>query len=121
MPHCTIEYTANIENQLNTQVMLQKVTDSLVSHQGEFNAEGIRSRAIMLTDYKIGHGTNQDAFIHVSLEIATGRSPELKQTIQDHLFTTLKDYVDHLNISPNPTLSLHLTELNDSGNLYSQT
>lgn len=121
MPHCTVEYTANIENRINIKEILQAINNSLLSHNGEFSASGIRSRAYMVADYIIGDGITTDAFIHVSLSIATGRTTEVKQAIQDHLFTTLTKLLNQIDVTNKISLSLELTELNSEGKLYSQT
>lgn len=120
MPHCTVEYTNNIENQLNIKEILQDINDSLISHEGLFSANGIRSRAVMLTDYKIGDGQGNNAFIHVSVKIAAGRTAEAKQAVQEHLFSTLKKSVGKIETDKKIALSLELSELNSDGNFYSQ-
>lgn len=120
MPHCTVEYTNNIENQLNINEILQGINDSLISHDGVFSANGIRSRAIMLNDYKIGEGTGNDAFIHVSVKIAKGRTPEIKEIVQSHLFDTLTRLVQEIDTDKPIALSLELSELNNDEKLYSQ-
>lgn len=120
MPHCTVEYTNNIENQLNINEILQGINDSLISHDGVFSANGIRSRAIMLNDYKVGEGTGSDAFIHVTVQIAMGRSSETKEIVQNHLFGTLTRLVKEIDTDKKIALSLQLSELNSDGKLYNQ-
>lgn len=120
MPHCTVEYTDNIENQINIKEVLQALNYSLLSHEGLFSANGIRSRAFMLTDYTIGEGLGNNAFIHVSVKIAAGRTAEMKKTVHEHLFKTLKKSVDQIDTDKEIALSLQLSELNQDGHLYSQ-
>lgn len=120
MPHITVAYTANIPNEANINELLIKANQSLISHGDTFSPNGIRSRAIKLNNYVIGEGTNDGAFVHVTLQIATGRTEEMKKAVLDHLFTTIESHFKELLANKHITLSLHLSELNGDGNMYKQ-
>ena len=120
MPHIIVEYTDNIHNDLNINEILQGINDSLISHKDLFSANGIRSRAVKLTNYKVGTGLNNDAFIHVTVKIASGRTKEAKETVLEQLFKTLETYVEQVPTDKKLSLSLELSELNSNGDLYKQ-
>lgn len=119
MPHMVVEYTENIEGNLQVSELLKKMNESLISHEGLFSPQGIRSRAIKLTDYLIGDGTNSAAFVHVILKIAPGRSEEAKQNVFNHLFTTMDNYFKD-TIDQKVTISLEFLELSTGGSMYHQ-
>lgn len=120
LPHITVEYTNNIQNEINISEILQGLNDSLISHKDLFSAKGIRSRAIKLTDYKVGDGLSNDAFIHVSLKVATGRTAAAKELVLGNLFKTLESHVKGALTKKDIALSLEISELNNDGNLYKQ-
>lgn len=117
LPHMTVEYTKNIQNEVNMNELLKKLNESLISHEGLFSPQGIRSRANKLTDFLVGDGTNDDAFVHVTLKIAPGRTEEAKQNVLDHLFNTLEK---HFEEDEHITLSLEFSELSTGKSMYRQ-
>ena len=121
MPHITVEYTNNIQNEVNISELLQGINDSLISHTDLFSAKGIRSRAIKLTDYKVGNGLSNDAFIHVTLKISTGRTEAAKERVLEHLFNALESHIKEARTKNDIALSLEVSELDHDGNLYKQT
>src|SRR5690625_1441568 len=93
---------------------------SLISHEVLFTPQSIRSRAIELTDYLVGHGDNNDAFIHTTLKIAPGRTEEAKKKVFDDLFRTIDEYLKEAAIDKQITISLEFSELNTGGSMYHQ-
>lgn len=120
MPHLTVEYTDNIKNEINPNLLLKKMNESLLSHDGLFTAQGIRSRALQLTDYVVGYGDQNDAFIHTTLKIAPGRTEEAKKKVFDDLFRTIDEYLKEAAIDKQITISLEFSELNTGGSMYHQ-
>lgn len=120
MPHMTLEYTGNIANEINTNDLLKKMNASLISHEGLFSPQGIRSRAIKLTDYLVGDGSSNDGFVHVNLKIAPGRTEEAKKNVFDHLFQVIEDYFEAVLANHHVTISLEFLELDTGGSMYRQ-
>lgn len=120
MPHMTVEYTENIASAINTKDLLAKMNASLISHEGLFTPQGIRSRAIQLTDYLVGHGDNDNAFVHTTLKIAPGRTEAAKKKVFDDLFTTIEAYVNEVSADQQITISLEFFELSTGGSMYHQ-
>ncbi|MFZ3578419.1 5-carboxymethyl-2-hydroxymuconate Delta-isomerase [Virgibacillus sp. DJP39] len=116
MPHITVEYTDNIENQANIGVFLKMINQSLISEGDTFTPGAIRSRAIKLTEYVVADGTaDDDAFVHVTMKIAPGRTPEVKKTACDHLFEMMQAHFADLYEKRYLALSLELFEFGEGG------
>lgn len=79
MPHIVVEYTANIRDDAHVPALLRTINATLIAQGGVFPTGGIRSRAIELHDYCVADGTHDDAFVHVTLKIAAGRSDATKK------------------------------------------
>jgi len=86
MPHIVVEYTANIRDDARIPTLLRTINATLIAQGGVFPTGGIRSRAIELQDYCVADGTGDDAFVHVTLKIGSGRSDETKKAACDALF-----------------------------------
>lgn len=118
MPHIIVEYTDNIKEEANIPSLLQKINHSLLEHDGLFPIGGIRSRAIELKDYFVADGTEDDAFVHVTLKIGAGRTEERKKIACEKLFEEIKTHFNDLFEKRYLALSLELFEFNDAGGTY---
>jgi len=68
MPHLHMEYTANL-TQLNADIALIRLNNTLVG-SGQFGAEfDIKSRAIKVENFKVGTALGERAFVHVKLAL----------------------------------------------------
>ncbi len=92
MPHLTYEYTDNLADE-NIQELLQKSSQVLINQGGVFPTGGIRVRAHRLSEYVIADGSHKtDAFVHASLKIGKGRTPEERQKVCDELFALMCEH-----------------------------
>lgn len=87
MPHIVVEYTANIRDDARIPALLRTINATLIAQGGVFPTGGIRSRAIELQDYCVADGTEDDAFVHVTLKIGSGRTDEQKRPRATHCST----------------------------------
>jgi 5-carboxymethyl-2-hydroxymuconate isomerase len=90
VPHLTLEYTDNLE--FEVQPLLARLHDTLVA-TGAVNLKGIKSRAIRHTDYRIADGDAGYAFVHVNLLIRAGRPIETQQEAAQRVLAILKETV----------------------------
>jgi 5-carboxymethyl-2-hydroxymuconate isomerase len=88
MPHLTLEYTDNLE--FDIQPLLARLHEELVA-TGAVNLKGIKSRAVRLTDYRIADGDPDYAFVHVNLLIREGRPLEVQQQAAQRVMNVLKE------------------------------
>lgn len=110
MPHLIIEYTANLKEETDIPALLKKVNDSLLSHSAIIPIGGLRTRAIELVDYRVADGTEDDAFVHATLKLGSGRTEEDKKMLCDDLFLTIKDHFADVYEKRYLALSLELYE-----------
>ena len=92
MPHFIVEYTDNLRDAGDIKGLLRKVNQVLIAQGGVFPTGAIRSRAIELHDYVVADATSDDAFVHATLKIGAGRTPEQKKKACDELFATMKEH-----------------------------
>lgn len=109
MPHITVEYTANIEKEARIPELLQNINQSLAESK-VFPIGGIRSRAIKLADYVVADNTEDDAFVHVTVKIGSGRPENVKKKVCENLFKMIEDHFSPLFQKRYIALSLELYE-----------
>ncbi len=98
MAHATVEWTANLEGELDVPALLRLIATEMRDRaDGAFPVGGIRVRGIRLTDYVIADGLGaDDAFIDIRVLMGTGRTPEFRQRFFDALFARARGQLGDL-------------------------
>ena len=84
MPHLTLEYTANLDFEI--QPLLARLHSELVA-TGAINLKGLKSRAVRHSEYRIADGNPDYAFVQVNLLIKEGRPPEVQREFAQRVMT----------------------------------
>jgi 5-carboxymethyl-2-hydroxymuconate isomerase len=110
MPHLVLEYSENIIEKHNLKAFLQDC-HVLLATTLPTTIPSCKSRAIECALYCVGEGAPDDAFVHLSLKILAGRSPDkIKQTgalLLDKLKKQFSGSINKLNLE----ITLEITEL----------
>lgn len=114
MPHFVVEYSDNVA-QCDIPALLAKASATLAAQDGVFPLGGIRARATPARHYCISNGHSGDAFVHATLKIGCGRTPEAKQKVCDELFGMLQEHFQAAAARPDVTVSMELYEFDEGG------
>lgn len=119
MPHVVIEYTENLRAEADIAHLLKKTNTLLIEQRSEtgpvFPMGGIRSRAVLLSDYCIADGARDDAFVHVTVKIGAGRDEATKKKAFDALFEMMVDHFADLYARRGLALSMEVVEFGEAG------
>jgi 5-carboxymethyl-2-hydroxymuconate isomerase len=110
MPHLTLEYSDNLE--INIQPLLARLHDELVA-TGAVNMKGLKSRAIRHTDYRLADGDEGYAFVHLNILIREGRPLETQQEVARHAMAVLEDAFGHRFNEGYLSLSVDVKEMKE--------
>lgn len=112
MAHATVEWTANLEGELDVPALLTLIADRMRRHaDGVFPVGGIRVRALRLTDYVIADGTDpRDAFINIDVKMGAGRPAAFRKAFFDALFAAVREQLGDLFERRPLALSLYVEE-----------
>jgi len=110
MPHLTLEYTDNID--VDVQPLLARLHEEVVA-TGAINLKGIKSRAIKHTQYRIADGDPDYAFVHVGLLIREGRPIEVQKEATQRVMKVLKETFGHLFETRKLSLTVDIQEMRD--------
>ena len=91
MPHLIIEYTDNIIEEPRWNDLYRDIHAVLIA-TSEWYSPDIKSRAIRLTNYCVGNGSPDQAFISLTIQILAGRSDDLKQSVSENCLKILASY-----------------------------
>lgn len=110
MPHQTIEYSANLEPELDIEALVTTLHETAASIDA-LPIGGLRTRAVARQHYRIADGHPDNTFINVFLRIAPGRPFDVRKAAGQKLFQALCDYLDEIYSSTPLAISYEIQEL----------
>ncbi|PLV63866.1 5-carboxymethyl-2-hydroxymuconate delta-isomerase (plasmid) [Erwinia sp. E602] len=110
MPHFITECTDNIRQQAQLPALFAQVS-LLLAGSGLFPLGGIRSRAHWIDTWQMADGRHDYAFVHMTLKIGHGRTPDQLQPVMNDLFALIKTHFAPLMAERYLALSLAVEEL----------
>lgn len=112
MAHVTIEWTANLEGEIDVRALMELVAGDMRERSGGvFPVGGIRVRAYRVDDYVIADNAGpDDAFINLDVKMGAGRSAEFRKSYFDALFARVLDDLGDLFDRRPVALTLYVEE-----------
>ncbi|WP_223593011.1 5-carboxymethyl-2-hydroxymuconate Delta-isomerase [Pseudomonas sp. A-R-19] len=89
MPHFIVEYSANLEHELDLDRLFANVHRQLIA-MPQFPTGGIRSRARRIEHYCFADGLGDYAGVHVELKLSATRPQAMREEIGQRIFATLE-------------------------------
>jgi 5-carboxymethyl-2-hydroxymuconate isomerase len=93
MPHCIIEYSQNLAQEISPEDWLEAVFDACVESK-LFDIRDIKVRAAPFKYFV--SGGDEDAFVHVDVKILSGRTSEQKDQLADLVIAKLTSFGSEL-------------------------
>ena len=110
MPQLTLEYTDNLE--FDVQTVLVHLHSELAA-TGAINLKGLKSRAMRLSEYRIADGNPAYAFVHVGLLIREGRPVDVQKDASQRVMKVLDETFGKRFESGYLSLSVDIKEMRD--------
>ena len=115
MPHLVINYTAELEPELDMRALCRALADALVTFRDEAGAQpfptgGTRVFAYPARHSAVADGQHDCAFAYFNLRIARGRSAAVKQAVGDTLAATIRQHLAPLLARRHVGLTLQVDE-----------
>jgi 5-carboxymethyl-2-hydroxymuconate isomerase len=114
MPHLTLEYTANLD--FDVQPLFARLHAELVA-TGAIRLKGLKSHAVQHHEYRIADGNPDYAFVHVNLLIREGRPPEVQRDIARRVMAVLKETFGDRFEDGHLSLSVDIKEMREGSAL----
>jgi 5-carboxymethyl-2-hydroxymuconate isomerase len=110
VPHVLIEYSANLDTQLDFPGFLTALRDAALA-TGIFPLGGIRVRAYQADHYLIADGDVDNAFLAITLRIGHGRDFETRKRASDAIFAKACESLEALYNRIPLGISLEMQEI----------
>lgn len=91
MPHLTLEYSANVNQEIETEELFSEL-HTLLASVADLAIGNCKSRLVRLDRTYIGRGEPHNAFVHLEIRLLAGRSPERKGRIGRECLNFLESY-----------------------------
>jgi 5-carboxymethyl-2-hydroxymuconate isomerase len=109
LPHLVVEYSANVENLIALDEMLDKLHACALT-TGVFPLGGLRVRAYRADAYRIADLDPDNGFVHVTALIGHGRPLDVQQRAGEFLFAVLTEHLEPLYAKSPLAISLNIQE-----------
>lgn len=80
MPHIIAEYSANLEDRLDVQALIDDLHQAAVESQIA-DLVGIRSRAARREYFRVADGNSANGFVHIVARLRRGRTAEQRRAL----------------------------------------
>ena len=109
MPHLIVEYSANIEEEIALDALLDKL-HACALRTGVFPIGGLRVRAHRADHYRIADKASDNGFVHVTALIGHGRPLDVQQRAGEELLAALTEHLEPLFERSPLAISLQVQE-----------
>lgn len=110
MPHLTVDYSANLEEQSDMAALCRALHATLLA-SGLFELGALRVRARPCPHYAIADQMAENGFADIILRIGTGRSDDDRVAVGAALMRTAEAHFAPLLAAPHFALSLEVQEI----------
>lgn len=114
MPHLTVEYSANLEAEIELDELLRKLRDQ-AAEGGVFPLPGIRVRAARRERCLIADGDPSHGFVHVTARIGAGRDEATRRAQAQLLFDVLCKHLAPIYERRGLGISFEMVEIDPVG------
>ena len=110
MPHLIIDYSANVEPDVDIGALCDTLRDAAASIDA-FPLAGVKVRAVRVDHYAIADGNPEHGFIDISVRIREGRDIQAKQNAAQKIFDAANEFVADVMQNRSLALSLELRDI----------
>lgn len=110
MPHFTMEYSANLDGQVDFGALCRVVQETIMA-SGLFELGAVRVRAIRCDAYAVADMVAENGFIDMSFRVGAGRSEEARHRTGEAIFASVGAHLANLFETPHFALTLEIREV----------
>ena len=120
MPHLTVEYSGNLEREVDMSAFCNALRLAIIETE-LFPVAGIRVRALRCDHWSIADGTLAHAFIDMGLRLRGGRTPKQRKAAAARVFAEAKAFLTPVLESRSLALSLELRDIDPESSRRTST
>jgi 5-carboxymethyl-2-hydroxymuconate isomerase len=112
MPHFLIEYSRNLEEDIDMQALCETVREAALA-TGVFPLGGTRVRTHPCGHWSIADGGRNHAFLHMICRMGEGRSEETRKEAGEAVFAALEGFLKPVFEKRTFALSFEICEIDE--------
>ena len=116
MPHIRIEYSANLERDVDIRTLVDQVHAAVLATK-VFELAAVRTRAVRRDIYRIADGDPEHVFVHVDASIAPGRDAPTRKRVAQAILDTIAAATQGIAAARGVALSVEIREIDNSAAL----
>jgi 5-carboxymethyl-2-hydroxymuconate isomerase len=110
MPHLTLEYSNNMGEPFDIPLLFERMARTLLDYP-PIRIEDIKCRAIGYDQFRVGVGKPDSAFIHLSVDIMVGRTPDQRKTLSQAMLVLLEEAFHDVFTSQPCDITVNIREI----------
>jgi 5-carboxymethyl-2-hydroxymuconate isomerase len=110
MPHFTIEYSSNLDGEVDMNAVCRAVREAALS-TGIFEEGGIRVRAVRCDAFAVADDHPENAFAHMVLRLGRGRDLHARKVAGEAIFAAFEAQFAPRLESPHFGISFEMCEI----------
>ncbi len=111
MPHCTLEYSANVPDRVDFRVFFGEL-HRLMVETGEIRLNQIKSRWICHQDFMVGAGGADKGFVYLHIAMLSGRSEALRSSLAKSALGLVAQYFPLAQTRLSCSITVEVREIN---------
>lgn len=110
MPHITIDYSANLEPEVDIAALCDLLRRAAIE-TGEFPVAGVRVRAFAARHVSIADGNPDHGYIDIGVRLRGGRDLATRERATAHIFTAAEGFLAPVMARRSLALSLEMRDI----------
>lgn len=90
MPHLVLEYSSNVPDQPDLDLVLERLHRAITT-SGPFDPANVRSRVVRRETFRVADGSPGRAFVHLDVAVLAGREPDTLRATAHALLAVLQE------------------------------
>lgn len=116
MPHITVEYSANLENDIDIRSLVHSIHLATLA-SGVFEIGAVRTRAQRRDVFEIADGAADNGFVHIDVNMAPGRDVAARQRVAGAIMAVVREATMTVFARSGLALSVEVREIDNSAAL----
>src|ERR1700675_2474830 len=117
MPHVICEYSANLEEKIRIDALLEALHAAMMRTRiGDL--AGLRTRAERRAHYRIADNDPANGFVNVTIRVARGRPPETRKLIAETVFADAARHLEATFATSPFMLSVKVQEIDPAFRIH---
>ena len=117
MPHVICEYSANLEDKIRLDALLEVLHDAMMRTRAAELA-GLRTRAARRDHFRVADNDPANGFVNITVRVAKGRPPETRKLIAETVFAAASKHLEGVFATTPLALSVEVQEIDPEFRLH---